>query len=193
MIKIILATSNPHKLEEINAINKYADIVFDVIKGDFNPEENGNTFFENAKIKATAANKITKTYCLADDSGLCVDALNSRPGIYSARYAASQNEKIQKLLNELRDVKDRKAHFTCAMVLTDEIGNVIHSVEGRVDGSIAFEPKGTCGFGFDPVFFLDEYSKTIAQLEPEIKNSVSHRANALIPMLEWINDNINEK
>ncbi len=192
MIKIILATSNPHKLEEINAINTNPEIVFDVIKNDFNPYENGKTFKDNALIKAKEAAKITKTYCLADDSGLCVDALAGEPGIYSARYAPTQKEKIEKLLNELKGVPYdfRGAHFTCAMVLVDENQNPIHSEEGKVFGYIDDTPKGTNGFGYDPVFFVPEYDKTIAELPEEIKNTISHRAKALKPMLKWIEENL---
>lgn len=192
MVKIILATSNPHKLEEINAINTNTDIVFDVIKGEFNPDENGNDFAQNALIKAREAAKIMKTYCLADDSGLCVDALEGRPGIYSSRYANTQKEKIEKLLFEMKDVPYdwRNAHFTCAMVLVDENGNLLHSETGKVFGYIDDTPKGTNGFGYDPIFFVPEYNKTIAELPEEIKNTISHRANALNPMLKWITENL---
>ena len=192
MKRIILATSNPHKLEEINSINKSSDIIFDVVKGDFTPEETGKTFTENAIIKAQEASRIMKTYCLADDSGLCVDILNGRPGIYSARYAPTQKEKIEKLLNELKQVPNekRQAHFTCAMVLVNAQGDIIRTQEGRVDGYIANEARGTNGFGFDPVFYLPKYDKTVAQLPEEIKNTISHRANALIPMIKWIENNI---
>lgn len=192
MIKIIIATSNPHKLEEINKINTNKNIVFDVVKGDFNPDENGNTFLENASIKAKEAAKIMQTYCLADDSGLCVDALEGNPGIHSARYADTQKEKIEKLLNELKMVPYdyRTAHFTCAMVLVDKNGNEIHKEEGKVFGYIDDLPKGTNGFGYDPIFFVPEYEKTIAELPEEIKNEISHRSNALRPMIKWIEENL---
>ncbi len=192
MIKIILATSNPHKLEEIKAINTNPEIVFDVVKENFNPDENGSTFKENALIKAKEAAKITKTYCLADDSGLCVDVLEGLPGIHSARYAKTQQEKINKLLNELKMVPYdyRGAHFICSMVLVDNEGNPVHYEEGRIYGYIDDTPKGANGFGYDPVFFVPEYNKTIAQLPEEIKNNISHRANALKPMLEWIKENL---
>ncbi len=190
MIKIILATSNPHKLEEINKINANSDIIFDVVKGVFEPEENGQSFIENAAIKAKEAAKILKTFCLADDSGLCVDILNGRPGIYSARYAKTQEEKINKLLFELKNKESRKAHFECAMVLVDKDGNILHEEKGRLDGFIANAPKGVNGFGFDPVFYLSEYGKTVAELPDYVKNKISHRANALKPMLAWINNNL---
>ena len=192
MIKVIIATSNPHKLEEINAINKNKNIVFDVIKGDFDPIEDGKTFQENAVIKAKEAAKITKTYCLADDSGLCVDFLDGAPGIYSARYAPSAKERIEKLLSVMQKARkdERNAHFVCSMVLVDKDGNVLHSEEGKVFGSIDYKPKGNNGFGYDPIFFLPEYNQTIAEIPENIKNSISHRANALIPMLNWINTNL---
>lgn len=192
MIKIILATSNPHKLEEINAINKNPNIIFDVIQGEFNPDETGLNFVENATIKAKEAAKITKTYCLADDSGLCVDVLGGRPGIHSARYADTQQEKIQKLLKELDGIEfeKRTAHFTCAMVLVNKDGNVIHTEEGRVNGFISDISKGVNGFGYDPIFFVPEYNKTIAELPIDVKNNISHRSNALRPMLKWIDKNI---
>lgn len=192
MIKIILATSNPHKLEEINAINNNPEIVFDVVKGDFDPIEDGIQFKDNALIKAKEAAKIMKTYCLADDSGLCVDALEGRPGIHSARYADTQKEKIEKLLTEMKDVPYdwRGAHFVCSMALVDENGNLLHAQEGKVFGYIDDSPKGENGFGYDPIFFVPEYNKTIAELPEKVKNSVSHRANALKPMLKWIEENL---
>ncbi len=192
MIKIILATSNPHKLEEINAINKNPEIVFDVVKGDFDPVEDGKNFKENAFIKAKEATKIMKTYCLADDSGLCVDVLEGRPGIHSARYAQTQKEKIEKLLKEMKDVSYdwRGAYFICSMVLVDSDGNLLHSQEGRVHGFIDDSPKGTNGFGYDPIFFIPSKNKTMAELTEEEKNSISHRSNALRPMLKWIEENL---
>lgn len=192
MIKIILATSNPHKLEEINAINKNPNIIFDVVKGDFNPEETGTTFLENATIKAQEAARITNEYCLADDSGLCVDALEGRPGIHSARYAPTQKEKIENLLKEMQGVPYdwRQAHFTCAMVLVDKNGNPIHNETGKVFGFIDDTPKGANGFGYDPIFFIQEKNQTMAELSEEEKNKISHRSKALNPMLKWIEENL---
>ena len=192
MIKIILATSNPHKLDEINAINTNPDILFDVVTGDFDPVEDGKNFLENATIKAKEAAKIMKTYCLADDSGLCVDVLEGRPGIHSARYAETQKEKIEKLLNEMKDVPYdwRGAHFICSMVLVDPVGEVVHSETGNVYGYIDDVPKGTNGFGYDPIFFVPSKNQTMAELPEEVKNDISHRANALKPMLKWVEENL---
>ncbi len=192
MIKIIIATANPHKLEEIRDINKNPDIEFDVVQGDFNPVENGVNFQENALIKAQEAAKIMKTYCLADDSGLCVDALEGRPGIHSARYAKTQKEKIEKLLDEMKNVPYdyRGAHFVCSMVLVDSNGNILNCETGKIYGYIDDSPKGENGFGYDPIFFIPEKDMTMAQLPNEVKNDISHRANALKPMLKWISSNL---
>lgn len=188
MIKITLATSNLHKVDEINKINQNRNIVFVPITGNFNPEENGKTFMENAIIKAKEGAAICKGYCLADDSGLCTDALNGEPGIFSARYAKTPEERINKLLNALKDVKkeNRGAHFTCATALSDKDGNIIYCCEGKIEGYIDFRPKGNNGFGYDPIFFVPKYGKTVAQLPEEIKNKISHRANALCDMLKFI-------
>lgn len=189
---IVIATGNPHKLEEINAINKYDDINFSLVEGEFNPVENGKDFNENAYIKAAAAAKMMKTYCLADDSGLCVNTLNGAPGLHSARYAGTQSEKIKKILTELKDVpfEKRDAFFVSIMMLVDKDGQIIHSTQGRVDGYIIDTAKGSNGFGFDPVFFIPEYNKTMAEMDSKLKNSVSHRAKSLNSMLEWINKNL---
>lgn len=190
MKKIIIATSNPHKLNEMNDINTFEDIVFDIIKGEFEPDENGQTFLENAIIKAKEGARITNQYCIADDSGLCVDFLNGMPGLYSARYEETREKRIQKLLNELKGVKERSAHFICTMALVSPSGEVLHTTEGRVNGIIIDELKGLNGFGYDPVFFIPEYNQTMAEMSEEEKNKISHRANALKPMLEWVNKNL---
>lgn len=189
---IVIATANPHKLEEINEINTSSDVEFDIVKGDFNPVENGSTFEENAYIKAFEAAKIMRTYCIADDSGLCVDALDGAPGLHSARFAGTQEEKIQKLIKTLEDIAidKRTAHFISVMVLVDGDGKILHKTEGKVDGIIIDSPKGTNGFGYDPIFFIPEYNQTMAEMDSNLKNSISHRAKALTSMLDWINKNI---
>lgn len=190
--KIIIATANPHKLEEINGINSYDNIEFSIVKGDFNPDENGSTYEENAFIKAFEAARLTNAVSLADDSGLSVDALDGAPGLHSARYADSQDSRIEKLLENLKDVPQEKrtAHFISSMVLVDSNGNILHKTEGKVDGIIIDQRKGTHGFGYDPVFYLPEFNKTMAELDFDTKNSLSHRARALQPMLEWISKNL---
>lgn len=190
MQKIVLATSNPHKVEEINEITKGEGIEFILPPGGFNPIEDGNTFEENALIKAVAANKMTNMPALADDSGLCVDALDGAPGLHSARYAGTQQEKIQKLLFELKNVplKKRTAKFVCAMVLVDEKGKVLYSVRGECKGKIGFEQKGKNGFGYDPVFIVNGGDLTMAELSEKEKNKLSHRGLAIQKITKLINN-----
>lgn len=195
MIKIALGTSNPHKLEEINDMIQeiHPDSVeFVLVEGEFDPIENGTTFEENSYIKAAEAAKIMGIPALADDTGLCVDALDGRPGIYSARYAPDQKSKISKLLNEMKDVeqKNRKAHFVCTMTLVTPNGEKLFSNTGRIDGYIDTKPSGEHGFGYDPLFFIPDLNKTMAEMTLKEKNTLSHRARALRPMIEWIKSNL---
>ena len=192
MIEIVLASSNAHKVEEINAIANEHGVNFVKVKEGFDPIENGDTFEENSKIKAHEASLLMNTYALADDAGLCVDALGGRPGIYSARYAPTQAEKISKLLDELVAVPEEKrtAHFVCAMTLTDKTGKIIYSTKGICNGKIAHAPYGNGGFGYDPVFLVDGLNKTMAEFSLNEKNTLSHRAKALLPMIEWIKSNL---
>lgn len=185
-MKIVFATANPHKLQEVNAICKESGLEFVLPAEGFNPIENGNTFEENSLIKAKEAYRVSKTYALADDSGLCVEALNGAPGLYSARYAGTQDEKIEKILAELSGKENRKAKFVCCMTLLNEKGEMIFQTTGECNGSIVKERKGINGFGYDPVFLVDGYSKTMAELSEAEKNQISHRANALAKVLDFI-------
>ena len=191
MIKIALGTTNPHKLEEINDMLKEINsnkVEFVLVDGNFNPDENGKTFEENSYIKAFEAAKIMGIPALADDTGLCVEALNGRPGLYSARYAPTQKEKLSKLLDELKDIpkEKRNAYFICTMTLVTPNGEKIHTQIGKIDGYITNKPSGDHGFGYDPIFFIPELNKTMADMTLEEKNTLSHRARALKPMLEKI-------
>lgn len=191
-MEITLGTGNEHKVFEINTIVKesgYNDILFVPAPQGFNPDECGNTFEENSYIKAKAASDLTKRISLADDSGLCIDALNGAPGLYSARYAGSQDEKIARILSELEGVDDRKAKFVCCMTLVDDKGEVIYTAKGECLGQIIKERKGVRGFGYDPVFLPDGYKITLAEMSETEKNSISHRGNALRKMLEFIENN----
>lgn len=190
-IKIALGTANPHKLEEINDIIKHSDldgVEFVLVDGEFDPVEDGKTFEENSYIKAKEAAKIMNIPALADDTGLCVDALDGRPGLYSARYAPDQKSKIAKLLKELDGVsrEKRTAHFLCTMTLVAPNGEKLHTQVGRIDGYIDEKPSGSFGFGYDPLFFIPELNKTMADMTMTEKNTLSHRAKALIPMIEKI-------
>lgn len=149
-------------------------------------EETGATFEENAIIKAESVMKETKAMVMADDSGLVIDALDGRPGVYSARYAGPEKDdeaNIQKVLRELEGVplSKRTARFYCALALAIP-GRETITVNGTCEGFITFEKKGTNGFGYDPIFFVQGYERTMAELLPNEKNKISHRAEALAKM-----------
>lgn len=185
---ITVATGNSHKVEEMNGINPFKDILLKKIDGDFDPIEDGETFEENAIIKAKAASLIVNNYALADDTGLCVDALNGAPGLHTARYAPTQEEKIAKLLAALDGIpfEKRTARFICNMVLTDKNRNIVYKTQGKIEGYIAEKSAGCGGFGYDPIFYVPERKMTLAELPDGEKNKISHRYNALIPMLKFI-------
>jgi len=184
--EMVMATRNPGKLREIKKI--LADLPLKLLSlNDFPAlpviSEDGATFFENARKKAEAYARLTHRPTIADDSGLCVEALQGKPGVYSSRFAgenASDEERYQKLLAEMEAIPEgqRQAKFVCAMAIANPAGKV-YVVEGEVLGSITFSPQGKHGFGYDPIFFIPELRKTMAELPPEIKNQISHRAQAL--------------
>jgi XTP/dITP diphosphohydrolase len=184
--KIIVATSNEHKLKEIKEIFSDFDVVG--LTKDYNaPEETGHTFCENALIKAKSIEHLGDIV-LADDSGLEVQALLGLPGVYSARYSGGGDfENNKKLLEELKHTANRKARFVCCMVSI--INKKTISAEGILEGTIAFEPKGDSGFGYDPIFIPSGFTQTLAELGSEIKNKISHRKKAL----EQIRKKIMEK
>ena len=188
MRKIVFATSNPHKLEELRAICKSkSDIEFVLPPSDFNPDECGKTFEENSRIKAQEAARISGLPALADDSGLCVDALNGAPGIYSARYAETPQKRIDKLLEALQGTQTRTAKFVCAMTLTNENGEVLFQCVGECKGEIATVQSGENGFGYDPIFIVEGKGVTMADLPEDEKNKISHRAKALEQIIAWLN------
>ncbi len=187
VVIITLATSNKHKVEEINLIAKDFDIEFVLPDKNFNPVENGTNFLENAACKVLEAVKSGKTELyLADDSGLCVEALNGGPGIYSARYAPTADQRIDKLLKNMYGSENRNAKFVCAMVVANKDGEILFQTQGECTGSIMHRRKGTNGFGYDPVFFVDKYQKGMAELLPQEKAHVSHRSIALNNVLNWL-------
>ncbi len=188
-MKFVLATHNPGKLKEMSAIlsqfgvevvsPKDLGITVDV-------EETGTTFAENAMLKARAICEAAKLPAIADDSGLCVDALNGGPGVYSARYGGEgldDKGRYQLLLNTMRGQTTRAAHFACAIACAFPNGDEL-TAEGRCDGTIAFAPMGEGGFGYDPVFFVPELKKTFGQLTGEEKSAISHRGRALQSFVE---------
>lgn len=189
-IKIVFATGNPHKLQEVNEIAQGSGIEFILPPENFNPIENGDTFEQNSIIKAQEASRVSGQISLADDSGLCVDALDGAPGIHSARYDTTPQRRIDKLLKNLTDTDNRKAKFVCVMTLTDKDGNVLSQVTGECHGQIAKEQSGTNGFGYDPIFIVDGYGITMAQMSEDLKNKISHRAAALSKMIRFIQENL---
>jgi len=182
-MKFVLASHNRGKLKEMQEIlgELGVEVVLQSDVGlDLEPEENGTTFSENAAIKARAIMEASGLPAIADDSGLCVDALDGAPGIYSARYGGLDSDvaRYQLLLNNLRGATNRAAHFHTAIVCAFPDGDVLQA-EGDCHGTIAFAPRGEGGFGYDPVFYVPELRKTFAQLTAEEKNAISHRGNAL--------------
>ena len=160
-MKIVLASSNKHKVQEINDIVDGRGLEFILPPEGFDPVENGKTFEENSYIKARAAWELSKTWVLADDSGLCIDALKGKPGIYSARYAETPELRIKRVLEEMKGVENRSAHFACAMTLINPKGEVEYKYQGICRGEITHEPRGTNGFGYDPIFLIQNSTKTM--------------------------------
>ena len=190
-MRVVAATGNKGKVKEISEI--FSGFGIEVISQEeagirTEVEETGKSFEENARLKALAVAQKCNDAVIADDSGLCVRALDGAPGLYSARYAgieASDSDRIRKLLDALKDAEDRRAWFVSAVVFVYPDGKIV-SAEGRTEGYITYEPKGEGGFGYDPVFFSDELNKTFSQATSEEKNSVSHRARALGALYEKI-------
>src|SRR5215831_6170220 len=187
VIELVVATRNRHKTREIQQILGPGFKVGDLLA---HPEvskirESGTSFEENAKLKAVAASKQLPTLVIADDSGLEVDALGGAPGIYSARYAganATDRDKIDKLLRELARVgaaqDARRARFRCVVALARN-GSLLGTFEGIVEGMIAHEVRGDSGFGYDPIFIPEGFEQTFGELPKEVKNIISHRAQAI--------------
>jgi XTP/dITP diphosphohydrolase len=186
MKRIVLATQNINKLKEMQAIFQHFDIQILNPPVDFDPVEDGKTFLDNSLIKAQAASRLMGLPALADDSGLQIEALGGEPGIYSARWAETNSERIQKAIDSLEGQSNRNAQFVCTMALTDADGNLLHSTEGVCKGVILEEQKGTNGFGYDPIFFIPELNKTMAELNLDEKNKISHRSKALRQMIDFL-------
>ena len=186
-MKLVLASKNPHKLVEIRQItDKFGiELVLQSELGiDIDVEENGTTFEENSFIKANAVMQATGLPALADDSGICVDALGGAPGIYSARYGFDESlddwGRLELLLKNTEQVPDgqRQAKFVCVITMVMPDGRTVQA-RGEIHGELLRAPAGENGFGYDPIFYYPPLGKTTAELSPEEKNQVSHRANAL--------------
>jgi len=185
MPKLLIATNNPGKLREYEELlaGLPLELTSPAREGlSLEVAETGESFAENARLKAVAYARASGLLTLADDSGLEVDALGGRPGVHSARYAgegADDEERYRLLLEEMRGVpwEKRTARFHCVIAIATPEGEV-RTAEGTCEGIIAFEPRGEHGFGYDPVFYLPQHGRTMAELEPRAKNRISHRARA---------------
>ncbi len=193
MKELILASNNAHKVEEIkNILEDYKILTLKDINFFDEIIEDGDTFEENALIKARTVAKYSGKASIADDSGLSVELLDGRPGVYSARYSKEQTDEknIEKVLQELNGNKS-KAKFVSVIALVEPDGTEL-TFRGECYGEIIFEKKGTNGFGYDPIFYVPELNKTFAELTPEQKNAVSHRKESLEKFSKYLKEEKNE-
>ncbi len=192
-MNLLIASNNSQKIKEIKSIlkDRFDNIVsLKEAKINCDPEENGQTFYENALIKANEIAKHTSFAVLADDTGLCVNSLNGEPGVYSARYGGDHDsaKNRNKLLEKLQQKSDRSAYFQTAVVLRYPDGTTF-AADGRVDGRILERETGGNGFGYDCIFFCDELGKSFGEATEEEKNAVSHRSRALRNLLNKLKYN----
>jgi XTP/dITP diphosphohydrolase len=188
---LVVATGNPGKLREMQAYLSDLDWELTLKPEELEIEETGDTFSANACLKASEVAKATGKWAIADDSGLAVDALGGAPGVYSARYGKTDSERIARLLNELGNTPNRQAQFACAIAIARPDGAIALTSEGICRGEILDTPRGTGGFGYDPVFYVPEKQLTFAEMPPDVKRSISHRGKAfaaLIPQLAKIEE-----
>lgn len=189
-MRIVIATGNQDKVREINEILSGTDFEAVSMKSiGINPDivEDADTFEGNALIKAKAVHALVNDYVMADDSGLCIDALDGAPGVYSARFCGENStyqEKFDKIFEMLKDVPNdkRTAHFVCAIAVVRPDGSSF-TVKEQCDGILQETPMGSNGFGYDPIFYVPEFGMTTAQMEPEQKHKISHRGKALASMV----------
>lgn len=191
MRRLIIATKNSGKVKEIKSLLKgyeYEVLSLEEAGLDIEIEENGNSFEENSIIKAMAVNKLTGEMAVADDSGLEIDFLNSAPGIYSARFLnlKSDKQKYEGVLALMNGIPEeyRSARFKCSVSLVTDSNT--KTFTGIIEGRISVKAEGENGFGYDPVFYIPEYKKTMAQIDSELKNSISHRGRAFKQLAETL-------
>ena len=190
---LVVATGNPGKLKEMQLYLQDLGWELQLKPEELEIEETGETFIANACLKASEIAASTGEWSIADDSGLMVDALDGQPGIYSARYGSSDADRISRLLKELGNEQNREAQFVCAIAIARPDGTIALQVEGICRGEILLTPRGTGGFGYDPIFYVPAQQQTFAEMTPDIKRSHSHRGKAfeaLIPqMANLVNPN----
>lgn len=189
MKDIMIATSNSGKVKEYKELLEPLGYMVHSLSEieHIDIDENGTTFAQNALIKAKSVKDKCDMIVISDDSGLEIDALNKEPGIHSARYLQGHDYKYknQVILERLKNVEDRTARFICAIALVDDKEHVF---EGVMEGSIAYQPKGENGFGYDPIFVVPQYNKTSAEITSEQKNAVSHRGQATRKLVEYLKE-----
>ncbi|MBD2197591.1 MULTISPECIES: RdgB/HAM1 family non-canonical purine NTP pyrophosphatase [Calothrix] len=181
--QLIVATGNPGKLKEMQAYLADSGWELSLKPEELEIEETGETFAANACLKASQTAKATGQWAIADDSGLQVDALDGAPGVYSARYARNDAERIARVLSELGAEINRQAQFVCVIAIASPDGEIVLQSEGICRGVILHAPRGTRGFGYDPIFYVPDKQLTFAQMTPQLKRSLSHRGKAFTALL----------
>ena len=183
MKNLIVATGNPGKLQEMQEYLIGLNWKLKLKPPEIEIEETGQTFRENAILKASQVAKGLGEWAIADDSGLAVAALNGAPGLYSARYGATDEERINRLLRELGENENRKAEFICAIAIASPDGSIALETQGICPGDILKTPQGSQGFGYDPIFYVPQHQQTFAQMTPKLKRDISHRGKAFALLL----------
>ena len=186
MKKLVVATSNPGKLAEMQEYLTGRDWELQLKPAEIEVIETGLTFLENARLKASTVAKIMSAIAIADDSGLAVASLGGAPGIYSARYGTSDSDRIARLLRELGDNPNRQAEFICAIAIASPDGSIFAQAQGVCPGEILSSLQGSNGFGYDPIFYVPKYQQTFAQMSRELKQRVSHRGLAFADLLSQL-------
>ena len=193
MKKLVVATGNPGKLAEMQEYLTGLPWELELKPPEIDVDETGTTFIANARLKASEVAKAVGKWSIADDSGLAVDALSGAPGIYSARYGKTDKDRIDRLLKELSNTDNRQAMFVCALAIANPDGKIVLETEGRRHGEILESPRGNNGFGYDPIFYVPSQQQTFAEMSPETKGKVSHRAVAfelIMPELKQLSDKL---
>ncbi|MEL4895362.1 RdgB/HAM1 family non-canonical purine NTP pyrophosphatase [Crocosphaera sp. Alani8] len=183
MKNLIVATSNPGKLQEMQEYLTGLAWELKLKPPELDIEETGETFLDNAILKASQVAKALGEWAIADDSGLAVEALDGAPGLYSARYGTTDQDRINRVLTELGDNEHRKAKFVCAIAMARPDGSIALQTEGVCQGEILKTPLGNQGFGYDPIFYVPQHQQTFAQMTPKLKRDVSHRGQAFALIL----------
>lgn len=186
MPTVIVATGNPGKLKEMQVYLTPLGWDLQLKPKEIDVDETGTTFIENARLKAKEVAIATNQWAIADDSGLEIKALNGAPGIYSARYGQDDQDRINRVLRELSNSDDRSAQFVCALALARPDGTIALDTEGICPGKILTEPKGSNGFGYDPIFYVPSQGKTFAEMSDQQKETHSHRGIAFAQIMSQL-------